>query len=151
MHCQYRADDAEHRHGNSASPKQTPVSDAALCDHDAPKRRADFCPFVADMRKSAQLSPALPLMLYCHRALNVNIIAFWEKMLSMIEGLLLPIAVGPTMINLAKAPSVPVFIMIVVIFSGICFASMLLFAMNREEKALCLGWIQKMIHERLTK
>ena len=88
---------------------------------------------------------------YYHRALNVNIIAFWEKMLSMIEGLLLPIAVGLTLINLAKAPSIPVFVMTVVIYSGICFASMLLFAMNREEKALCLGWIQKMIHERLTK
>ena len=151
MHCQYRADDAEHRHGKPANPKQTSGSDAALYDHDSPKRRVDFCPFVADMRKSAQLSPALPLMLYCHRALNVNIIAFWEKMLSMIEGLLLPITVGPTMINLAKAPSIPVFVMTVVIYSGICFASMLLFAMNREEKALCLGWIQKMIHERLTK
>ena len=139
MHCQYRADDAEHRHGKPVNPKQTSGSDAALYDHDSPKRRVDFCPFVADMRKSAQLSPALPLMLYCHRALNVNIIAFWEKMLSMIEGLLLPIAVGLALINLAKAPSIPVFIMIVVIYSGIYFASMLLFAMNREEKALCLG------------
>ena len=63
MHCQYRADDAEHRHGKPANPKQTSGSDAALCDHDAPKRRVDFCLFVADMRKSARLSPALSLIL----------------------------------------------------------------------------------------
>ena len=81
--------------------------------------------------------------IYYHKALNIDMIAYWKQIGRMIRGLLIPLIVGFALWRIQSNWSITMFVLAILCYSAIYAVSMVLFAMNREEKDLCMTCLKK--------
>ena len=81
--------------------------------------------------------------IYYHKRCNINIWAFWKAILTMSKGLLIPIMCGILIVNLVPMDSIVVFLLMMVLYSGIYIASMWFLGMNDSEKSLIKKPVEK--------
>lgn len=85
---------------------------------------------------------------YYHKKCNINIVHFWKEILKLSMGLIIPIAVGWAITTFIPANNVLIFLLEIVVYSLVYCLSMWLIGMNKYEKGLVKGMINKLIRRR---
>ena len=83
--------------------------------------------------------------IYYHKRLNVDMLAYWKQIGSMMKGLVIPIGVGVALHRIVDGASIPAFLLIILIYTAVYAISMVTLAMNTSEKVLLFGKIRKLL------
>lgn len=87
----------------------------------------------------------LVMNIYYHKRCNIDIIYFWENIMSMSKGLVIPVAVGVMLNFLTKCNTVGRFLGVTVIYSVVYFISVWILSMNSAEKHLIKQPIMRVV------
>ena len=79
-----------------------------------------------------------------HKKINIDVIAFWKSILSMIPGMLVPIAAGVLGTALLNFYSVPMLLGGIIVYTLIYCASVWLMSMNTYEKSIVTNMLGKL-------
>lgn len=94
---------------------------------------------------SLLLANGLFMNIYYHKAIGINIIAFWKSILSLGKGLIIPAAAGYLIMRYVEFDGIVTFALWVCGYILIYGASMWLFGMNNFEKNLILQPLKKIL------
>lgn len=94
---------------------------------------------------SLLLGNGLIMNLYYWKALKIDIPAFWKSMLQMCKGLFLPVLMGAAILHFVEFSHIGVFLLYIILYTGIYIFSFWLFGMNREEKLLLVKPIRSLL------
>ena len=81
---------------------------------------------------------------YYHKAIGINMIAFWKSILSLGKGMILPIIAGALIMKFVTFGGILTFALWVCIYAVVYVISMWLFGMNDFEKNLILQPVRRL-------
>lgn len=91
------------------------------------------------------LANGLIMNIFYHQKCNLDIFAFWKSILGMSKGLIIPIIVGILVNYYVNIDTVPMFLLMVLLYSMFYGASMWLWGMNAYEKRMVLTPLKKVV------
>lgn len=82
--------------------------------------------------------------IYYHKHLFIDMCVFWREIMKMSKGMLLPLGIGLIM-SFLSIDTIFEMMLYIMVYTVVYCLSMWHWAMNKEEKELCLGWLVKKV------
>lgn len=96
---------------------------------------------------SLLIANGLIMNVYYHKAIGIDMIAFWKSIVSLSKGMLLPCVLGAFIMCYIKFDGIVNFGIWVVVYTAVYCGSMWLFGMNDYEKNLIMQPIKKILRK----
>lgn len=94
------------------------------------------------------LANGLIINIYYQKRCNINVIAYWQNILRMSAGLILPILVGCVILLRFHTDTIGLFLLFVAVYTVVYWISMWRFSMNETEKQMIRGFAGKLGRKR---
>lgn len=82
---------------------------------------------------------------YYHKRIGLNMIAFWKNIATFIPALIAPCIIGVLMMRFVNIKNIVTLAICVVVYAAVYSISMWFFGMNKDEKKLVLGPLNKLM------
>lgn len=83
--------------------------------------------------------------IYYHKAIGINILAFWRSILSLLKGMLVPVGLGVIIMSRVTFHGILSFLLGVILYAVVYVVSMWLWGMNEYEKEMIRQPLRKII------
>lgn len=96
---------------------------------------------------SLLIANGLIMNIYYHKAIGIDMIAFWKSILSLSKGMIIPCVVGAFIMYFIEFRGIMDFAIWVMVYTAVYCGSMWIFGMNQYEKDLIMQPIKKLIRK----